>query len=57
VSVDPFVRHAGIVSKRLDVESRKYRRTIAQELSFSDSKNLGEIPIRSPQRVRQIEAR
>jgi len=29
--------------------------TIAQELQFSDAKNLGEIPQHNPQRERQIE--
>jgi len=34
VSVCPFVRpsHAGLVSKRINTESRKHRRTIAQGL-------------------------
>jgi len=39
--------HAGIVSKRLNVESRKQYHTIAQWLLFSDAKNLGEIPTES----------
>jgi len=40
--------HAGIVSKRLNVELRKQRRTIGQGLLFSDAENLGEILTRSP---------
>ena len=49
-SAIPSVRvsHAGIVSKRLNVESRKQRHTVAQRLQFSDAKNLGEIPTESP---------
>ena len=42
LSVRPSVcpSQAGIVSKRLQIGSRKQRRTIAQELWFSDAKNL-----------------
>jgi len=42
--------HAGIVSKRLNVGSRKQRHTIAQGLKFSAAatKDLGEIRTGSP---------
>jgi len=39
--------HVGIVPKRLNVKSRKQRRTIAQELQVSGAKNIGEIPMAS----------
>ena len=54
VVVCPSVRlsvrlpHAGLVP-RLNVGSRKQRGTFAQGLSFSDARNLGKIPTRSPQ--------
>jgi len=53
----PSVRlsHAGIASKRQNVESRKQRRTITKRLKFYDAKNLREIPTGSLQRGRQIE--
>jgi len=40
--------HAGIVSKRLNVGSRKQRRMIAHGLWFSDAEDLGEIQMGSP---------
>ena len=45
--------HAGIVSKRLNLGSRKQRHTIGQRLQFSDAKTLGEIQTGSPRRSRQ----
>ena len=57
VVVCPFVclsvrlSHAGIVSKRLNVESRKQHCTIVQKLWFSGANNLGEIPTGSPQQL------
>jgi len=44
LSVSPT--HAGIASKRLNIKSRKQRRTIARN---SDAKDLGEIPTGSSQ--------
>jgi len=40
--------HAGIVSKRLNVGSRKQRRTIAQGHWFSGAKDVREIRTGSP---------
>jgi len=40
--------HAGIVPKWLNIGSRKQHRTAAQELEFSDSKDLDEIRMGSP---------
>jgi len=37
-----------IVPKRLNIVSRKQRRTIAQGLRFCDAKDFDEIPIGSP---------
>ena len=39
---------ACIISKRLNIKSRKQRRKIAQELSFSGAKVLGKIHTESP---------
>ena len=41
---------AGIVSKRLNAESRKQRHAIAQGLQFSDARDLREIRPGSPHR-------
>jgi len=48
VCVSVCLSHSGIVSKRLNIESRKQRRTIAPWLSFSGAKDHGKIPKGSP---------
>ena len=48
VCVCVCLSHSGIVSKRLNVGSRKQRRTIAPWLWFSDAKDHGEIRTGSP---------
>jgi len=56
LSVRPSVRHKPhVLSKRLKVESRKQRRTIAHGLWFSDTRDLGEIPTGSHLTVSRIE--
>ena len=45
----------GTVPKRLNLGSRKQRRTIAQALWYSKEKNVCEIPTASPPKGRQIE--
>jgi len=57
VSVRPSVclLHTGIVTKQLNVESRKQRHTIAHGLQFADTKDFCEIPTESPQQGRQID--
>jgi len=48
VCVCVCLTHSGIVSKRLNVGSRKQRHMIAPLFSFSDAKDHGEIRTRSP---------
>ena len=48
VSVSVSLSQFGVLLKRLNVGSHKQHRTIAQELSFSDAKDLREIRPGSP---------
>jgi len=48
VCLSVCLSHSGIVSKRLNVGSRKQRRTIVPWLYFSSAKDRGEIQTGSP---------